>query len=287
MRSLFWISLVFALTGAQAADVAPAMAKVRRGDYTAVTHLSVTAADVPALTPLLMDANTDVARESMTLLERIGGPQACAAMVRALTSASADMRERTANTMYRRCQRPQVENVVGWEPALHQSVRMGNTAASAILLLRHFANDGNRQFLLQLLKADAAPVKLAAWSTPVPQVLAAAVAAVSVGLAQAQTRLVQGLDDVASAEFLASTLPDVTDLVALHSLLPLLDNQQTVRAGVPSGASPQRRVCDLALDAFVDRLSLRPSFSLRAGGRYITAEFDEVKRLASIATTKP
>lgn len=287
MRALLWIPLFFALTVAQASEITSAMAKVRKGDYSTVTGLAVTAADVPALTPLLMDTNADVARESMVLLERIGGSQACTALVRALTSVSADMRERAANAMYRRCQQPLADNLAGWETALHQSVRMGNTAASATLLLRHFANDGNRQFLRKLLNAHAVVVKLAAWSTPVPQALAAAVAGVSVGLTQAQARLVQGLNDVASAEFLASTLVDVTDMTALHSLLPLLDNEQTVRAGVPSGALPQRRVCDLALDAFVNRLGLRPSFSLRVGERYTAAELDEVKRLAFIASTQP
>jgi HEAT repeat protein len=286
MRLLALLLLTSFAGCAQPADIRSAFQEVRRGNYDPVAKLKVTAADAPVIAELVRDSNENVVREAVTLLEKLGGPAACAALVPALTSPSADVRERTARALHSACSRPGTEGIPNLEAALRQSVELGNSAAAALLMLGRFQDNENREFLKRCLPARTPLVKLNPWSAPVPQGLAAAVAGVSAGVAEARPWLVEGLSDLAQAEFLASVLPDVTDLKALLSLLLLLDNKQTIRSGVPSGAQPQRRLCDLAVDAFVTRLGLHPAFSLRTSDRYSDEEIAEVKKLAAGATAK-
>jgi hypothetical protein len=283
MRVLVLLLLASFAGCAQPGDIRSAFQEVRRGNYSAAASLKVTAADAPVLGEFARDSNEDVAREAVTLLAQLGGPAACAALVPALTAPSADVRERAARALYSGCPREVTQPIPNLETGLRQSVELGNSAAAALLLLGRFQDNENREFLKRRLTAKTPLVKLSPWNTPVAAGLAAAVAGVSAGVAEARAPLAEGLGDLAQAEFLASVLPDVTDLKALQSLLPLLDNRQTIRAGVPSGAQPQRRLCDLAVDGFVVRLGLRPGFSIRASDRYSDHEIAELKKLAASA----
>lgn len=286
MRRLALVLLILFAGYAQAGDIRSAFMEMQRGNYTPLAELKVTAEDVPLIAEFVRDGNEDEAREAVTLLGKLGGAAACAALVPALSSPSADVRERTARALHSACLHQGTECIPSLGGALRLSVELGNSAAAALLMLGRFKDDENRAFLKRYLSAATPMVKLNPWSTPVPQGLAASVAGVSAGVAEAHPRLVEGLNDLAQAEFLASVLPDVTDLMALQSLLPVLDNKQTILAGVPSGAQPRRRLCDLAVDAFVTRLGLQPAFSLRGSDRYSDEQIAEVKKLAAGATGK-
>jgi hypothetical protein len=268
---------------ARSADVASAFQQVRRGNYEAAAGLKVTETDVPVISGFLHDTNEAVVCEAVVLLGRIGGATGGAALVPALTLASADVRERAARALHQVGASQGMAGITNLESALHRSVEMGNSAAAALLLLGRFQDEANRQWLKLRLAATAPMVKLHPWNTPVPQGLAAAVAGVSAGLPEARPRLLEGLRDLAHAEFLALALPDVADPAALRSLLPLLDDTRPTRLGVPSSAQPQRRVCDLAVDGFLARLTLHPTFSPRPSGRYAEQEIAQVKALVSEA----
>ena len=97
---------------------------------------------------------------------------------------------------------------------------------------------------------------------------------------------IEGLGPVDEAEFIALTLGDIHAAAKLAPLLKLLDDQRTVASGTPSGATPQRRICDLAVDSLVSRFSLQLSFPLRPADRYTGAEIEQVRELATSAVAK-
>lgn len=270
-------SLLMPYACGQRSDLRAAMAAAGNGNFGPASRLKLTTADVPELAGYLRDKEEAVRREALVLLAGIGGAPACEALAPALTDASADIRERASRALHK-CP----AGVRGIEEPLRQSIRMGNTAAASLLLLGQFRDQANVEFLKQQLN-NKQPVKLEDWSQPVPSGLAAAVAAVSAGVEGARRRLTDGLGPLNEAEFLVSVLPDISDRGALPGLLNLLDDERAVALGVPSGAMPQRRVCDLAVDAFVARLGLKAPFPLNARGRYSGEERKQVRQMAARA----
>ncbi len=199
------------------------------------------------------------------------GQAGCEQLVAGLTDSSADLRERAARALYANCPATVTDKVAGLEVALRKSVTMGNPSAGTLLLLGRFKSDESRKFLQQHMISKEM-VKLQPWQPPVRQGLAAAVAAVSAGVPSALPAVQKGLGPLPEAEFLVSAMADLSDNSAVVSLAKLLDDSRTVQAGVPSGVQPQLRIQDLALEAFVARLKLRPSFAIRNGSRYTDAE---------------
>lgn len=266
-------------------DLAAAMSAARAGNSEPAAALTVTADDVPEIAAYLRDSDEPVRREAVMLLARAGGQTGCSALAEALTDHSAGIRERAARAMREVCSAETLEAAPDLGVALRESVRMGNTSAAALLLLGRVRDGENAAFLESLLAAETPAVKLEAWHQPVPQALPAAVAAANAGSTAGRERLTKGLEGIEEAEFLASVLGDIADTAALGSLLPLLVDERAVFASVPSGAQPQRRICDLAADGFVKRLGLNP-FPPRPSDRYTADEIALVKKLAAAALAK-
>ena len=269
---------------AQVSGVDSAFAAVRRGRFEAAANLKLTAADIPAVARFLADDNEDVRREAAVLLIGLGEP-ACQALTPALVDAEADIRERAARGLHA-CPRGATARIAGLDAALRRSVDMGNAAAAAMLLLGRFDDPATKSYLEARLASKGPAVKLNSWNPPVPLQLAAAVAGVSMAAAGADQVVEQGLGPLDQAEFVALTLDGIRVAGKLQPLLKLLDDRREVASGTPSGARPQRRICDLAVDALVRRLELQPSFQLRPADRYSDAEIAQVRALAAAAVAK-
>jgi HEAT repeat protein len=269
----------------QISSIDSAFAAVRRGRFAVVAELKLNPADIPAVARFLNDGNEDVRREAVVLLIKLGEP-ACQALKAALVDAEADLRERAARGIHGNCPARETAHIADLDAALRRSVDMGNTAAAALLLLGRFDNEATRSYLEGRIASKDHAVKLNSWNPPVPQRLAAAVGGVSAAVPDAEAVVERGLGLVNEAEFVALTLGDIRPATKLSPLLRLLDDRRTVASGTPSGATPQRRICDLALDSLVRRLSLQPLFQLRPADRYTDAEIAQVRELATAAVTK-
>lgn len=205
-------------------------------------------------------------------------PSACSAFAPGLTSGSADIRERSARSIYENCPTGSTASLPDLNSSLRKSVEMGNASAAALLLLGRWSDVPTREFLEKKIADKTTKVKLHPWQPPVPAGLAAAVAATSAGSVSARERLKAGLVPVEEAEFLASVVPAIQDEHALRLLMKLLEDERTVNTGVPSGAEPKLRITDLALEAYVKRFQLKP-FPLRPGARYTPSEVEQVRGL--------
>jgi len=269
----------------QTSSIDSAFAAVRRGRLAAVAELKLNPADIPAVARFLNDRSEDVRREAIVLLTKLGEP-ACQALKPALVDAEADLRERAARGVHGNCPVRQTARIADLDAALRRSVDMGNAAAAALLLLGRFDNEATRTYLESRIASKDRAVKLNSWNPPVPQRLAAAVGGVSAAVPDAEAVVERGLGLLNEAEFVALTLGDIRPAAKLLPFLKLLDDQRTVASGTPSGAAPQRRICDLALDSLVRRLSLRPLFQLRPADRYTDAEIAQVRELATEAISK-
>src|SRR5262245_38351935 len=195
-----------------------------------------------------------------------------------LASSDPDEAGRAADALYKSGTAAKMLAQPGVGDALRASVEHGNRTASAVLMLGHVP--GAAELLKKLTTEHGdAPVKLQLWSDVVPLRLPATVALSRLGDAQARRQLLESISelDTAGRLFLLDILPSFETPVVWHALSGYLKDSHEIRVDVPSGA-PKRRVCDHAVDAFLDKFAFKVSFQRKPGGRYAPGEIEETQR---------
>lgn len=268
-----------AVLAAPSSQIASAVAAARRGDIGPIASLRLAPEDATAVAGYLSDNNEDLRREAMLALARLGGREGCPPLVVSLTNSSADVRERAARAV-QSCLVDGVD-LVGVGRALVNSLRLGPTAHTLLLARRY--PEQSRQALESFVHADEPLVKLENWMTPVPVSLPAAVAGASAEVRGAAERINQGLANAAESEFLTAVLNEIESRQILRRLLALLDDTRETATATPSGVAERRRICDLALEAFTERLRLTTAFPIHKSLRYSTAELKAVRTSAEAA----
>jgi len=158
------------------------------------------------------------------------------------------------------------------------SVEAGNRTAAAILLLGYVK--GADPVLTSLIHEHGDErVKLHSWSRPVPLRVAATAALSRLGDANARRNLLEGIDgyDSETRIFLLDILPSIDAPEVWHALSTYMDDAREIPEDVPSGAD-RRRLCDHAVDAFLDRFNFPVSFQRKPGGRYDSKDIGETRR---------
>jgi HEAT repeat protein len=192
-----------------------------------------------------------------------------------LSSDEPDQRERAARAIHSACAWDLVPPLAG---ALRDAVRTVPSAAAMLLLARD-PNDETRQLLRQVMHAHTGKqTKLELDSPAVPLETAAAVALSAAGDSQARRELhrLASSDDPTIRRFLLEVIGDIDDPPTLQQMRQYLSDQRETPGGVPHGATPSRRIADLAADALIDRLNLAVSFARRPAGRYDPDQLAEV-----------
>ena len=264
-----------------------AFAELRNGNVSAVPSLARLRPSIAAkVAGFLADEDEEVRRAAVSLLGSLEGGQACQALLGALADSSQDIRERAARGLYR-CDRSTLSQEVTAGPAIRRSVELGNGAAAATLLLGYFPGD-ETTVALENVSETSKPVKLESWMTPVPATLAASVSLTRLQQPEGKDRLLETITRGTLGEqvFLLSVLSDIDDEDALRSLGAHLSDQREIPYGVPSGATPRRRLCDMALDVFVTKLDLELDFQLSPSGRYSDAQLEKVKMAVEKAVNR-
>jgi HEAT repeat protein len=258
-----------------------AFAALRRGDATASAELpTLGPAVLPAVARYLDDPSEDVRRQVVAISAAVKGDAAVSLLLKALGDTSSDIRERAALGLYDGVSPAAFAGHKEAGPALRAAVKQGPTAA-AVLLLGYVPGKETTQLLAPLEREEKVKVKLHAWDPVVSLALPALMAASRVGSRQAREALLSRLSagPTEEVQFALLALPIVDAPEVIQSLASALHDEHEISGGVPSGAAPRRRVCDLAVDSLVERLSLKPSFARNGAKRYELAQRQEVERL--------
>lgn len=115
-----------------------------------------------------------------------------------------------------------------------------------------------------------------------PAALAARLALSALGDDEARTSLLRQIPEAEpdSLVFMLKALPLIDAPEVLHALAATtLSSDAPVADGLPSGAEPAREVADVAVEAFVARLSLSPGFKVTPGAIYTADQRAEVESL--------
>lgn len=262
-------------------EVDRAFAELRHGNHGPVSRLLENGtADVDQVRPYLSDADETVRREAGALLAAVANERACGALARSLTDASADIRERAARLLFERCDLAALPVEAG--SAVVKSLELGNGAAASALLLGHFPGDRSLSVLRSYVDSPAM-VKLQNWSAPVAVSLPAHVALLRLGMDDGRQGLAHAIDhgDLEQQVFLLQVLGEIDDRDTLRSLAGHLSDTRDIGGGVPSGATPRRRLCDLAVDVFAEKLPLSLSFERSSARRYSEVELAQMRQLVA------
>jgi hypothetical protein len=274
--------LVMADTSALRNEVAAVFDAVRAGDSSRVGQL-VAHGDslIPAVTSLLQDPNAAVRREAIALLDALDSKAAALAAVRSLGDADTDISRRAARLVFRSVMRHGPKDFPGLGDALMTRPEQLQQDAAKLLLLG-FTNQG--EDALRKALANGPLVKL---SDDGPAVRAALPAEMSLsrrGAANARARLLERIaaGETADLEFLLRNIGVIDAPRVLHALAgQTLGDERPVGGGVPAGAEPSRRMTDLAVEAFIERLGLNTGIEITPEKRYSPAQIESVRRAVS------
>src|SRR6266542_3175660 len=260
---------------------------VREKDLGPVSGLQALGlAVVPLLPPYLEDASEDVRREAVSLLAVSDGEGALPLLVRALADTSPDIRERAALALYERYEPAQLAAHAGACKALAALAAGDNPSAAALLLLGYCPGPETERVLRTVAaQTPAPPVRLFPWSAPVVASLPARVALARLGDREAQLALAQAVagDTPAELEFLLAALREIEAPTVLRALTGVLADTRKAATVAHSGAVPQHRLCDVAVNAFVRRFSLKIGFELSEVLPYSVDQLDDVRRRVDAA----
>lgn len=265
----------------QAATLDAAFAAVRKGNLQPIARVKVSSKQMPELTQYLQDRNAAVRRETAVLLASLGEP-ACVTLIDALVDSEADNRERAARSLHRLC--PDiVKRGDSSAKRLRETIQLGNASAYAFAMLGRSVDGVDKQFVLSHLGDTKTMLKREPGSPAVVTDVAATLAAAVMGQPEGVARLPAALLPLGNAEFFAASLGEIDDrstmpATALAVLAGLFDDRRSVNSGVPSGAAPRRRVCDVAADQFIVKLKLQSTIALRSGESYRDAELQTLKQ---------
>jgi HEAT repeat protein len=234
------------------------------------------------LTPLQAQQPDESARRDRIMQWAArAGPDDCKALAGALADDSFDLRSRAASALYWKCDRAAATT---FAPLLCRTLELDNAEAGAILLLGYARPEAA---VPCLEKAERRPrmVKLAVSARPVPSTLAAQVALARLGQAEGVHGLRTALEKptLEATLFLLGVLRDIEDREALRASLRFLDDERQAPGVV---AHAVRTVRDVAVQAFVARFSLKPTFPLEPGRRYTAAEAAETRIAAEQAIAR-
>jgi hypothetical protein len=258
-----------------------AVAAARDGNWQPLQDLQIEpAAIVAALAPLADAPDEDVRRDLALYLAGLDHPAASPLLARLLADPDADIRARAADALFALPDPGGALNAVpSATDALLADAAGGAPTAAQLLLLGYAGTEKAAAVLRPIVEdGEAPPVKLYPWQRPVPAALAATIALSRRGDDAARDALLQRQPPLPPEEmaFLLSVLPAIDSPAVLHHVAVLaLDDEREIAGDVPSGAGPQRRLCDRAVDAFAARLDLGLPFALNPAGRY-----DEAQRRA-------
>ena len=255
-----------------------AITAARAGNWQPLQALDAApAVIVDALVPMADAADAHRRFELVGYLTGLSHPATAPVLARLLSDTDTEIRTRSAAALYALPDpAAALASAPGAAEALLADLADGAPSAAQLLLLAYIDTPEADRALRRIVEdEDAADVKLQPWGRPVPAAMAATVALSRRGDQTARDALLlreinQPAEEMA---FLLSALRTIDAPAVLQHLARLsLDDTREVGGGVPSGAMPGRRVCDLAVDAFAERLRLALPYPLNPAGRYEPAQ---------------
>lgn len=202
--------------------------------------------------------------------------------VSALTSDDIEIQSKASLKIYESVNLNEYIKNLDAQTALRDSVAGKNKSAAAILLLGYDSSPEALRLLNDTKENFGGKMaKLQPWTPAVPLSLVANVSLLRIGDLTAKILLLEEIEGESyeALFFLLSVLREIDDPTVLNSISRTLDDARPVKGSVPSGAKPTRRLADVAVEGFIERLGLTVDFKCDPTLRYSLDDIDKVKLL--------
>ena len=295
-----------------------AFADVRKGSYAKANKLiSFGERIFPLLEPYLEDENKNVRHDVVRIAFSIGGDKALAVIAQALNNSEPEVRLKTADKLYLLSifakkyqelgnlsqykdytpEKIAAHSLIG--KSLQKDAKTGNVSIQSVFLLANFPSQETEKTLKILTSTLDEPTKEDSIQ------LAAKIVLSRLGNAAAVKDLTDSAaqENLRTLKFLLKNLGEIDSKEVIYALTKTLDNKTIIVKGNSDGKTHQktksgvwidypiaRRLCDLAVNSFVERLDLKVNFTLH-NGTYTEPQLDQVrsklKNIDSITITVP
>ena len=287
-----------------AEQVKKAFGEVRNGSYSSANDLLKYGEKLfPYLKPYLKDENDNVKREVVKIVLEIGGDKSLPIIAEALDSSSPDVQRSTADSLYLRYslaikylplgdfskyktflpENITAQTAIG--EALRKNIKAGNIGLKGIFLLANFPGKETEDVLNGVVKTPPT-------STSETISLAAQIVLARLNSKEAVRELSKIIGDggYESLKFLLDNIFEIDSKEILSLLSKTLDNRTFISKGREDGRIHEktaaglwveypvsRRLCDLAVNSFVERFKLKVSFRLHSTV-YLDKQISEVRQ---------
>ena len=271
--------------------VKKAFDEAKKGNFELTAALpKLGAAVIEFLEPYLDDPDISVKSEVIGILSEIGGEKSLGLLTKALNNSEGDIQRKASETLYTNYSDKIISSHREIGAALKKSIESGNDSAAAIFLLSRY-DEISAEKVLQPLSEDQNADRLTKLSDSSPAVrvaIPAQLALAKLGKSEARNALLSHIESAPTEEleFLLDVLNEIDSPEILHLLKITLEDRTEISGGVPSHAVLQTRLCDLAVNAFVKRLTLKVRFKLTDSKRYSVAQISQVRKLIDGAIPK-
>lgn len=238
---------------------------------------------LPYLAVYLKDDDETTRRTAAKLVGLTKNEAALPLLAAALEDRSADVRNAAAQSLDDNFEQDAIIEKSFVENALCRSVENGSDSAAAILLFSRFVENPQTENVLifRLKSAANETTNFYPLKKPVKVSFILKMAQSEVGSKVPRRAFRQAIADATLDElaFLLWTMRELGDPDLLHDLRKTLFDNRKISYENAKGITVSRRLRDLAVEKFVQRLKLTAGFKVIAGKVYSSAETKEIDDL--------
>lgn len=284
-------------------EVKKAFDEVRQGSYSAANNLIKYGERVfPYLKPYLKDENEDVQRQLVKIVMETGGDQSLPLIAELFKNSIPQSRKNSIGSLYlyyslalKQMPLGEFSKYKTFEPAkiaaqkeigetLRSNIKEGNADFRGVFLLINFPGAETEDILKEAAQKSST-------TEGEKKSLAAKIVLARLGNKEAETevsKLAAG-DNLQSLRFLLENIIEIDSKDILASLEETLDNKTVLTKGKADGTIHEktadglwieypvsRRLCDLAVNSFVEKFNLKVSFRLHSN-TYTDKQISEVR----------
>lgn len=271
-----------AFQSSHTADDESVKEKVRRtlfdgGGKTLPADLSKLKASIlPYLAVYFENKDEKVRLKAVKIAGSTRSKEALPLLSRALEDDSAAVSNAAAETLYADYEQSDLAEQNFIENSLCRSIEKGSNAAASFLLLSRFVNNPQVEKVLAFRAESPTQEKTKFYSlqTPVSVSFIIKMAWSEVGGRTPRREFRQAIGEAALPELAFSVwaMQELGDYDLLHALRRTLPDKRKIRYENEKGVIVSRRLRDVAIEKFVQRLKLKPPFKIVKGKIYSEAE---------------
>lgn len=251
--------------------------------FSAIDSAFLNAKILPYLAPYLEDENEIVRQKAVKFIGLTKSSDALSLLALSLEDKSENVQNAAARTLYDNYKRETLSANSDVENALCRSLENGSNSAAAFLIFSYYVENPQTEKLIIFRGSEKNEAETTLYPLIKPVEVSFLIKMVhsEIGGRTPRSEFRQAISSATLDElaFLVWTMRDLGDPDLLHDLRKTLSDNRKMSYKNKQGVTVDRRLRDLAVEKFVQRLNLKPKFKVINGKTYSNAETKAINEL--------